>query len=58
MPFIMLPAIICSHDAPLRVTFDLKGVTVISVTKIVAKLKGLSITSRQTLVAAIQDEYK
>ena len=58
MPFLMLPAMICSHVSPLRDTFDLKGVNVISVTQVVARLKGLSIISRQTLVAAILDEYK
>ena len=58
MPFLMLPAMIYIHVSPLSDTFEFKGVTVISVTQVVARLKGLSIISRQTIVAAIQDEYK
>jgi outer membrane protein insertion porin family len=58
MPFQMPPAVICNLVSQQADTFALKGVNAISVTQVIARLKGLSTISRLALVAAIQDEYK
>ena len=58
MPFLMPAAVICNVVSQQTDSFDLKGVNVISVTQVVAKLKGLSTKTRQAVVATIQDEYK
>ena len=57
MPFLMPVAVICNVVSQQTDSFELKGVNVISVAQVVAKLKGLSTKTRQAVVAAIQDEY-
>ena len=58
MPLIYPTAHACIHLQRHTESFDIRGVTVFPVSRLVSKLNRLGSLSRQSLVAAIQEEYR
>jgi len=58
MPLIYPMPLACIQVQSQADSFDIRGVTVFPVSRLVNKLNRLGTLTRQSLVAAIQDEYK